>query len=68
MNNRDKQEPIPRDLTPSAAELAYLNVLNQIELRRLELKRIAMRERDIVEQIKSLEASAEFARNTAVES
>jgi hypothetical protein len=63
---RNTQDPSPHDLTPSADEAAYLAVLNQIQLRQLELTRLDIRKSELINQIRALEASADFARDTAV--
>jgi hypothetical protein len=64
--DRNAQEPFPRVLTPSEDESRYLEVLGQIELRRLELKRIDVRHGLVAGEIKSLERMADELREKAV--
>jgi hypothetical protein len=66
--HRNIQEPIPRTLTPGEAESKYLDVLAQIELRRLELKRLDTRKNNLIEEIKKFEDSAVHLRDLAVHS
>ncbi len=68
MNYRNAQDSIPRVLTPSEAEKNYFQVLQQIEMRRLELKRIDVKKTGLFDEIKSLETLACQLQEKAVAS
>ncbi len=68
MSYRNTQNSIPRVLTPSEAEKNYFEVLQQIEMRRLELKRIDAKKTGLIDEIKSLEEMACQLQEKAVAS
>lgn len=68
MNYQNAQDSIPRVLTPSDDENNYLKVLQQIEMRRLELKRLDVKKTILIDEIKSLEEMAGSLRERAVAS
>lgn len=57
---------IPDTFGPSAAEFEYLNTLNQIELRRLRIKRLDDQKKRLIEEIKTLEVLAQEQQELAL--
>ena len=51
---------------PSAAEREYLDTLNQIELRRLRIRRLDQTKRGLIEEIKTLEVLAQQQQEAAL--